>query len=74
MFPTLWEYLLRLGVPPGDVYYLGLSIASLTVTDMVVSLFIGRLLDRFSRVSVFFLSLNLFQASLSSRQVEKNVG
>ncbi len=61
VFPTLWEYLLRLGVPESDVYYLGASIASLTVTDMVASLFVGRLLDRFSRVSLFFLLLNLCQ-------------
>lgn len=26
VFPTLWEYLLHLGTPEADVYYLGLCI------------------------------------------------
>ena len=63
IFPTLWEYLRSLGVPETDVYYLGICIAAVTLSDMITGLFIGRLLDKFSRVLPFILILNLFQIS-----------
>ena len=61
IFPTLWEYLRSLGVPESNVYYLGLCISAVTITDMFMGLFIGRLLDKFSRVLPFILVLNIFQ-------------
>ncbi len=61
IFPTLWEYLLTLGVPPSRVYYLGLCISALTMTDMAASLVVGRILDRTNKVAPFFLLLNVFQ-------------
>lgn len=61
IFPTLWEYLISLGVAESDVYYLGLCIAAVTLTDMFMGLIIGRLLDKFTRVLPFILILNLFQ-------------
>lgn len=61
VFPTLWEYLQSLGVPPSNVYLLGACISAVTVTDMIASLVVGRLLDCFTRVSWFILTLNLFQ-------------
>ena len=61
IFPTLWEYLRSLGVPESNVYYLGICISAVTVTDMFMGLFIGRLLDKFSRVLPFVLVLNIFQ-------------
>ena len=40
-------------------------VPALTITDMICGLFVGRLLDRFSRVSWFILFLNLFQIASS---------
>lgn len=49
IFPTLWEYLKSLGIKEGQVYFLGICIAAVTVSDMFVGLFIGRLLDKLNR-------------------------
>ena len=46
IFPTLWEYLQSLGVPEDQTYWLGICLASMTVTDMVSGLVIGRVMDR----------------------------
>ena len=61
VFPTIWEYLQSLGVPADNVYYLGLCLSAVTLSDMVLSPFVGHLLDRCTRVSAFLLVLNLFQ-------------
>ena len=61
IFPTLWEYLRSLGIDESNVYFLGLCISAVTVTDMFVGLFIGRLLDKFPKVLPLILVLNLFQ-------------
>ena len=61
IFPTLWEYLRSLGIAESNVYFLGLCISAVTVTDMFIGLFIGRLLDKSSRVLPVILVLNLFQ-------------
>jgi len=45
VFPTLWEFLQSLGVPPSSSYMLGLAISSLTLTDMLSGLCMGRLMD-----------------------------
>ena len=49
IFPTLWESLKSLGIKEGQVYFLGICIAAVTVSDMFVGLFIGRLLDKLNR-------------------------
>ena len=45
IFPTLWQYLLSLGVPQEDTYWMGLTMAAMTVTDIVTGLLVGRLVD-----------------------------
>ena len=45
IFPTLWEYLVSFGVLPTQTYWLGLCLSSMTVTDMVTGLVVGKLLD-----------------------------
>ena len=45
IFPTLWEYLISFGVLPTQTYWLGLCLSSMTVTDMVTGLVVGKLLD-----------------------------
>ena len=45
IFPTLWEYLISLGVLPTETYWLGLCLSSMTVTDMLTGLVVGKVLD-----------------------------
>ena len=45
IFPTLWEYLISLGVLPTETYWLGLCLSSMTVTDMMNGLVVGKVLD-----------------------------
>ena len=45
IFPTLWEYLISFGVLPTQTYWLGLCLSSMTVTDMVTGLVVGKVLD-----------------------------
>ena len=45
IFPTLWEYLQSLGVTPDQTYWLGICLSSMTVTDMMTGLVVGKLLD-----------------------------
>lgn len=45
IFPTLWEFLQSLGVLPSQTYWLGLCLSSMTVTDMLTGLAVGKLLD-----------------------------
>jgi len=61
IFPTLWEYLQKLGVPSSQTYWLGLSISALTVTDIITGVIAGRLVDISNRVRLLVLSLNSFQ-------------
>ena len=45
IFPTLWEFLQSLGVQSSQTYWLGLCLSSMTVTDMITGLAVGKLLD-----------------------------
>lgn len=44
IFPTLWEYLQKF-VLPSQTYWLGVCLSSMTVTDMLTGLAVGKLLD-----------------------------
>ena len=59
IFPTLWEYLKSLGIKEGQVYFLGICIAAVTVSDMFVGLFIGRLLDKLNRYIMYYVHNHL---------------
>ena len=62
IFPTLWEYLQSLGVAEDQTYWLGLCLASMTVTDMLSGLVIGRVMDRRStRIRMLVMLLNTAQ-------------
>jgi len=61
IFPTLWQYLLSLGVPQEDTYWMGLTMAAMTVTDIVTGLLVGRLVDVTNRVKRIVTCLNVFQ-------------
>jgi len=61
IFPTLWEYLLSLGVDSSQTFWLGLTISAMTVTDIISGLIVGRIVDRKKSVRVTVLVLNLFQ-------------
>ena len=56
IFPTLWQYLLSLGVPQEDTYWMGLTMAAMTVTDIVTGLLVGRLVDVTNRQVAGFSS------------------
>ena len=56
IFPTLWQYLLSLGVPQEDTYWMGLTMAAMTITDIVTGLLVGRLVDVTNRQVAGFSS------------------
>ena len=60
VFPTLWEYLQSLGIEESKTYYLGVSIAALSVTDMFFGFAAGRLADKWTRVSLMLMGFMLF--------------
>ena len=62
IFPTLWEYLQSLGVPPEQTYWLGICLSAMTVTDMVMGLLVGRIMDRGNhKIKIIVLALNFSQ-------------
>ena len=46
IFPTLWEFLQSLGVNSDETYWLGVCLSSMTITDMLMGLVVGRVMDR----------------------------
>ena len=62
VIPTLWEYLQHLGVAPDHTYWLGVCMSAMTVTDMLSSLLIGKLMDsRSYKIRGLVLLLNTCQ-------------
>jgi len=62
IFPTLWEYLQSLGVPPEQTYWLGICLSAMTVTDMVMGLLVGRIMDAGNhKIKIIVLALNFSQ-------------
>ena len=61
VFPTLWEYLQRLGVATSQTWWLGLTISAITVTDIFSGLIVGRIVDLKKSVRSIVLTVNLFQ-------------
>jgi len=61
IFPTLWEYLISLGIQPSQTYWLGLVISAMTVTDILTGLVAGRLVDKHHRIRLLVFILNWFQ-------------
>jgi len=61
IFPTLWEYLLSLGVETSQTYWLGIVISAMTLTDMICSPIVGRLVDQTNNIRLLVIGLNIFQ-------------
>ena len=61
IFPTIWENLQSLGVPPDQTYWLGMTVSAMTVTDMVSGLLIGRIMDLKCNPKLIVLILNCCQ-------------
>ena len=67
IFPSLWEYLQYLGVPPDQTYWFGLCLSSMTVTDMFTGLLVGRLMDiKQYKIKVLVMLLNTCQIAGAS--------
>ena len=66
MFPTLWEFLQSLGVSPSSTWVLGVSIAALTITDMLAGLVVGRIVDVLkAKTKLLIAVLNVFLVAAS---------
>ena len=67
IFPTLWEYLQSLGVPPDQTWWLGVCLSSMTVTDMLMGLVVGRVMDIGQvKIKMIVLVLNCSQIAGAS--------
>merc|ERR1719494_1217289 len=61
VFPSLWEYLQSLGVPPSSSQWLGITLSAMTLTDIFSSLVVGRILDTKPGIKLMVIALNLPQ-------------
>jgi len=58
IFPSLWEYLQSLGVPEDNPLWLGATLSSITLTDILSGLVVGKVLDSTHNNRALVLILN----------------